>query len=109
MKFKNLILAAMGGMLLAFTASAQPKMPKEITPEVIAEHKAMKMDEDLQLTDKQYKKVYKLFLNIERSRNSGSSGMRPPMGGMPGGMMGGGPGGMPPGGMGGRRGGMPGG
>ncbi len=116
MNVKFFILAAIGGMILTSSVSAQPKMPKEISPEAIAEHKAMKMDEDLELTEKQYKKVYKLFLNVERSRISNFSGMRPPQGGMPpmgggpGGMMGGGPGGMPPGGMmGGMPGGMPGG
>ncbi len=98
----------MSGMLLTFAASAQPKAPEEIDPEAIAKHKTMKMDKDLRLTEKQYKKVYKLFLNIEKSRVSDFSGMRPPQGDMS--AMGGRPGGMPPGGMmGGMPGGMPGG
>ncbi len=112
MNIRILIIAAISGMALTATSVAQPKEFKRPDPEAVAEHKTKKMDEDLQLTDKQYKKVYKLFLSVERSRNSGFSGMyppqggMPPMGGMPGGMRGGMPGGMPPGGM---MGGMPGG
>ncbi len=120
MNIRIFILAAISGIVLSFTASAQPKEFKRPSPEAIAEQKARKMDKDLDLTEKQYKKVYRLFLNIEKERSSNPYGM-PPGGGMPpmgggmpggmppgGGMMGGGmSGGMPPGGM--MGGGMPGG
>ncbi len=56
-----------------------------MTPEVIAKHKTEKMNRDLQLSEKQYKKVYRLFLQEEKSRSQNASSMRPPMGegGMP--------------------------
>jgi len=99
----------------------RPTPPKQRTPEEIDRKQADRMKAEVNLTDKQYKKVYKLIRNDQQYRQSQAEqqfgGGMPPMGGGPGGMMGGGPGrmmggGMPPmgggpGGMGGSPGGMP--
>ena len=92
-------LAAVTGNLSAF--SQQAEQVKEIpNPERAARKLTDEMNEMLQLTEKQYKKVYKLNLNeekekIERMTGKNSfEGGRPPMPPMGGGMP---PlGGMPP-------------
>ncbi len=75
----------------------EPRFPEAQTPEKIAIRTTDMMNKELQLTDKQYKKIYKLNLKEEKQRQkaiqeSGNGGWRrPPMGGgRPG--MGGGPG-----------------
>ncbi len=114
MNYKSLLSAAVCCLFaFCFDASAQPQPqpqqrpqgapqfqpgpgggPREqLDPEVAAKQKADKMSKDLLLTEKQYKKVYKLYLKEEKVRTQNAYGMGFPMGGgMP--MMGGG--GMPP-------------
>lgn len=61
------------------------KPPREVpSPEKIAKKMCDELQSELQLTDKQYKKVYKLYLKEQKARFSsqqadGASGMRPPM------------------------------
>jgi len=61
------------------------KLPREVpSPEKIAKKMCDELQSELQLTDKQYKKVYKLYLKEQKARFSsqqadGASGMRPPM------------------------------
>lgn len=81
----------------------RPEMLRHVSPEKKAEAKADRMQKTVDLSDKQYKKVYRLFLKTEKAKSEdmsqrppmgGPGGMRPPMGG-PEGMrppMGGGPG-----------------
>jgi len=97
--------------VFAQTQDNHPSPPKQRTPEEIAKAEADMMKAELNLTDKQYKKVYKLIKKDHEYRqsqmeNAFAEGM-PPQGGMPGGMpQGGMPGGMSggmPGGMGGGR------
>lgn len=116
-------------MLLSFGLFAQPQNggerpapPKKKTPEEIAKKEADMMKAEVGLTDKQYKKVYKLIKKDWQYRQSqaensfgggmppqgGPGGMGGPGGGMGGDMMGG-PGGMGGGGMMGGPGGMGGG
>lgn len=74
---------------------------KDKDPKVIAQERTDEMNHLLALSDKQYKKVYKLFLKEEKKRAESPKdprsfqGHRPPMGRMSG---------EPPGGMGGPRG-----
>lgn len=99
---------------------AQQELREVQSPEKAARRATERMRKELQLTDKQYEKIYKLNLKEEKKRFSAMSemqtpegmdgGQRPEMGGgrppMEGGMDFGGPGGMGPGmggGMGGRR------
>ena len=89
--------------MAAGAAYAQPQEGERPERPDMAKMKAERMKMELSLTDKQYKKVLKVYQSEEESMHPSNSG-----GGMPGGMMGGGPGGMP-GGMGGPGGGMPGG
>jgi len=96
-------------MMLGIGMSAQPQggrpmPPKQRTPEEIAKKQADMMKSEVNLTDKQYKKVYNLIKKDHEYRQSQAEqqfgGGMPPQGGRPGGM--GGPGGMDgPGGMGG--------
>lgn len=61
------------------------KLPREVpSPEKIAKKMCDELQSELQLTDKQYKKVYKLYLKEQKARFSsqqadGASGTRPPM------------------------------
>ncbi len=92
MNIKSLILAVilcLSAMnICAFAQPQQPPHPserKEMTPEAVAKRKTEKMNRDLQLSEKQYKKVYKLFLQEEKSLSQNAPSMFPPMGegGMP--------------------------
>ena len=80
--------------------------PKVMTAEQIAKAETDRMQQTLQLTDKQYKRVYKVNLAeaevLSGGKNKTSSDNRDNEG-FQGGPMGGGPGGMGPGGMGGQR------
>lgn len=74
-----------------------PRFPEAQTPEKVAARETDEMKDELQLTDKQYKKIYKLNLKEEKQRqkaileNVNGGWQRPPMGGgRP--EMGGGPG-----------------
>ena len=60
-------------------------------PETIAKRRTDEMDSALELSKKQYKKVYKLYLAQEQTRAKNGSAMRPAEGGRPpqGGMHGG--------------------
>lgn len=89
--------------VIAFAQQPQdkrPSPPERKTPEEIAKIQADQMKAELALTDKQYKKVYKLLKKDQEYRQSllESKFGNPEMGG-PGGMMGGGPGMGGPGGM----------
>lgn len=118
MKIKLFIAASL--MMLSVGVYAQnqgnrPAPPKRMTPEEFAKKEADQMKSEVNLTDKQYKKVYNLIKKDRQYRQSQmeekfGNGM-PPMGGGPGGMGGpgmGGPGGFS-GGMGGPGGGSMGG
>ncbi len=74
---------------------------EQLDPEAVAKQKTEKMSRELLLTEKQYKKVYKLYLKEEKARNQNTYGGFPMGVGMP--PMGGGMppmgGGMPPMGM----------
>lgn len=122
------LLVTVSIIMLSIGMSAQPQgdrpsPPKQRTPEEIAEKEATRMKSEINLTDKQYKKVYKLIKKDQKYRQSqaekqfaggmppqgggmGGPGMGSGPGGMGGGMMGGGPGGMGGGMMGGGPGGM---
>lgn len=93
MKVYRFILASalMAGMLA--NASAQPplrpgpggrppKEMKQISPEGIAARRTDEMDKIVQLTEKQYKKIYRLYLYAEQERQqmlaSGLMGGFPP-------------------------------
>jgi len=109
-------------MMLSFGLSGQPQPqggnrpapPQMKSPEELARAKSDMMKSEVGLSEKQYKKVYKLFkkdfeYRQNQAKNAFGGGM-PPMGGGPG--MGGPGGGMPPmggSGMGNPGGGMPGG
>ena len=97
-------------MMYAVTiaAYAQPMPPrrgqeshrKEIrTPEEIAKIKTERLQKEVILDDKQFKKIYKIYLKEEQAKQQAMEGnMMPPPGGFPGGMPSGGPGGGFPGG-----------
>ena len=85
--------------------SNQQAMKEMPNPEKAAKRRANAMQETLGLTDKQYKKVYKLILAEENEMFEMSNGGPRQQGGMPSGGHGGGMGG-PGGGMGGPGGGM---
>lgn len=85
-------LACCTGLVYAQETSAvqerqqqEKRLPREVpNPEKIATQMTNQMKESLQLTDKQYKKIYKLNLKEQKEffqsmQNSG--GQRPPMGG----------------------------
>lgn len=113
-KVKFLLVASLLVLSVGMTAQSQdtrPSPPKMKTPEEIAKMKTDRMQSEIGLTDKQYKKVYKYFKKDSEYRQSlleeRFSGDMPPMGGGPGmggpGMGGpgmGGPGNGGPGGMG---------
>lgn len=92
-------------MMYAVTiaAYAQPMPPhrgqerhrKEIrTPEEIAKIKTERLQKEVFLDDKQFKKIYKIYLKEEQAKQQAMEGnMMPPPGGAPGGF----PGGMPSG------------
>lgn len=118
MKHKIFLVSASVMMLclgvLAQPQGNRPSPQKRMTPEEFAKKEADQMKAEVNLTDKQYKKVYQLIKKDQQYRQSQAeenmgSGM-PPMGGGPGGMSGsggmGGPGGMGGGMMGGGPGGM---
>lgn len=63
----------------------RPEMLRHVSPEKKAEAKAERMQKAVDLSDKQYKKVYRLFLKTEQAKSEDMPQMRPPMGG-PGGM-----------------------
>ncbi len=60
----------------------RPMPPEAISPEKAAEQMTELMNQELELTDKQYKKIYKLNLKEQENRASameGNGGQRPPM------------------------------
>lgn len=63
----------------------EQRLPREVpNPEKIATQQTEQMKRTLQLTDKQYKKIYKLNLKEQKERfkaTQGSEEQRPPMGG----------------------------
>ena len=109
--FKDMkkIIAFAGMLAVAFCAAAQPQGQAQFPPrgegqgprpmENQAQMKADRMKQELQLTDKQYKKVLKVYQKEEKAMHPESEGgMQGGPGGMPGGMGGmqggmGGPGG----------------
>lgn len=63
------------------------QMREVLSPEKAAQRMTDRMQKELQLTDKQYKKVYKLNLKEQKkifSARQEGAGMRPPMGARPG-------------------------
>ena len=76
-------------MLASFSMSAQMQGPQmKLTPRQRAEQRTDEMDKAVSLDDKQYKKIYKIFLKEENAKeeaieNGGPMG--PPPGGMGGG------------------------
>ena len=102
-------------VIFSTEVKAQPPVKEKFEPATIAQKRTDELDRQLNLTEKQYKKVYRIILSQEKERfnnipqfDGNMPGGMPggPMGGgMPGGMHGGMPGGMPGGPMGG---GMPG-
>ena len=117
------LAVAASALMMSGMAAAQPQHPEgdghhgrphheRLTPEQRATRQADKMNEELNLTQKQYKKLYKMFLAEANEREEAMQERREqggPMGG-PGGHMGGpgmgGPGGGMGPGMGGPGGGM---
>ena len=96
MKKILLIAAAVFMSISAMTAQDRPQgpggeRPKQTTPKERAQMQADRLNKELNLTEKQYKKVYKAILNREKE----VANLMPQ--GRPGGMR---PGGMRPGGMG---------
>jgi len=84
--------------MYAQAQGGRPSPSKQMKPEEIAKKEADMMRSEVNLTDKQYKKVFNLIKKDHQYRQDQmekqfEEGM-PPMGGGPGGMMGGGPGGM---------------
>lgn len=102
---KILLSALLSSVLCVFAGSAQERphlqerasagreMREAETPETVARRKTDEMDAALNLSRKQYGKVYKLYLNEAKSRSSAKQSMRPPQGGgaPQGGMHGGAP------------------
>ena len=91
---------------LCITVSAEAQPPEQVSAIKKAEMRADRMQKELNLDTKQYKKLYKVFKKTEKAiEQAAMQNMRPPAGGpgmMPPGMMpgngfGGGPGMMPPG------------
>ena len=86
------LIALLAGM--PFLLSAQEKngssLPREVpSPEKMAKRETDEMNKQLQLTEKQYKKIYELNLKEQKKRFSAmqnSERQEPPMGGRPGGM-----------------------
>ena len=73
MKYKSLfyILLFVGGIMYSKTNAQEPDrkpLSKFVSPEIIAKKKTDEMKETLQLNDKQYKKMYKLFLKEEQKK-----------------------------------------
>ena len=73
MKYKFLfyVLLFIGEIMYFKTNAQEPDrkpLSKFITPEIIAKKKTDEMKETLQLSDKQYKKMYKLFLKEEQKK-----------------------------------------
>ena len=86
------LIALLAGM--PFLLSAQEKngssLPREVpSPEKMAKRETDEMNKQLQLTEKQYKKIYELNLKEQKKRFSAmqnSERQEPPRGGRPGGM-----------------------
>ncbi|WP_270569037.1 hypothetical protein [Coprobacter secundus] len=73
MKYKFLfyVLLFIGEIMYFKTNAQEPDrkpLSKFIPPEIIAKKKTDEMKETLQLSDKQYKKMYKLFLKEEQKK-----------------------------------------
>ena len=85
----SLILMGMP-FLCSAQVEQQPQMQERPSAKQMAEAQAKRLEKELQLTEKQYKQVYSLYLEEQKLRESlMSSG---PMGGMPEGAGPGGPG-----------------
>ena len=107
--FVCLVISMM--FLLGTAAAAQPMPPQgrpegprkeKLSPEKIAQYKTDMIQKEIGLDEKQYKKIYKIYLKEEKAKKKALEGnMMPPPGGFPGGFPGGGPGGFPGGGPGG--------
>ena len=97
-------MALCASLCITVSAGAQP--PEPVSAVKKAEMRAERMQKELNLDTKQYKKLFKVFKKTEKAiEQAAMQNMRPPVGGpgmMPPGMMpgngfGGGPGMMPPG------------
>ena len=76
-----------------------PDKPVRMSAKEKAERRTDKMHETVNLTEKQYKKIYKIYLKEENAKEAAMNGpMGMPPGGFPGGGFPGGPGGFPDGG-----------
>lgn len=87
-----LLSVGMGAQQQPPHGNGRPAPPKMKTPEEIAKKEADMMKAEVALTDKQYKKVYKLIKKDHEYRQEQARSQFGGMGGFPGG----GPGGMPP-------------
>lgn len=76
-------------MLSSFSVSAQMQGPRmKLSPRQKAEQRTDEMDKAVSLDDKQYKKIYKIFLKEENAKDAAmpeGGPMGPPPGGMGGG------------------------
>lgn len=98
--FINLILSMV--FMASFSTWAQPMPPQgrpegprkeKLSPEKIAQAKTEVIRKEIGLDEKQFKKIYKIYLKEERAKQQALEGnMFPPPGGFPGGMPSGGPG-----------------
>lgn len=92
----NRLLAIIATLIIVSVAvSAQPPRPqgghgprpeKRLSPDEIARKKTDDMDKVLSLDEKQYKKIYRIYLKEENARQQAFEGMGPmgpPPGGMP--------------------------
>lgn len=87
-------------VIFSTEVKAQPPVKEKFEPATIAQKRTDELDRQLNLTEKQYKKVYRIILSQEKERFNNIpqfDGNMP--GGMPGGPMGGGMPGSMPGGM----------
>lgn len=86
------LIALLAGMPLLLSAQEKnsSSLPREVpSPEKMARRETDEMNKQLQLTEKQYKKIYELNLKEQKKRFSAmqnSERQGPPMGGRPGGM-----------------------
>ena len=70
-------------------AQPRPERPSMPSPEEIAQRKTEKMDQEIGLNEKQFKKIYKIYLKEENAKKEAREGGFPPMRGFPDGMPGG--------------------
>ncbi len=89
MRTLNYLMALCASLCITVSAEAQP--PEQVSAIKKAEMRADRMQKELNLDTKQYKKLYKVFKKTEKAiEQAAMQNMRPPMGGpgmMPPGMM----------------------